>query len=87
MNTELNEFINDLNEKYKLNLINLDYIIKNPTGWMTTNKIVDHTETPDKILQRAQAQNYIQNKINEIGLDEFRKQKAEYAQQYRLKNN
>ena len=87
LNTELNEFINDLNEKYKLNLINLDYSIKNPTGWMTTNKIVDHTETPEKILQRAQAQNYIQNKINEIGLDEFRKQKAEYAQQYRLRNN
>jgi hypothetical protein len=87
LNTELNEFINDLNEKYKLNLINLDYIIKNPTGWMTTNKIVDHTETPEKILQRAQAQNYIQNKINEIGLDEFRKQKAEYAQQYRSRNN
>ena len=87
LNTELNEFINDLNEKYKLNLINLDYAIKNPTGWMTTNKIVDHTETPEKILQRAQAQNYIQNKINEIGLDEFRKQKAEYAQQYRSRNN
>jgi hypothetical protein len=54
---------------------------------MTTNKIVDHTETPEKILQRAQAQNYIQNKINKIGLDEFRKQKAEYAQQYRSRNN
>lgn len=80
---ELDDFIDQLNEKYDLGLINSDYKIIKTNGWKTTNKIIDHTDTDIKIAQRTQAKKYLENKKQELGEGEFKKQKAQYARQYR----
>ena len=86
LNVELDNFINELNEKYNVKLINSDYKIINTNGWQSTNKIVDHSDTDIKLEQRAQAIKYLEKRKLELGEEEFKKQKAQYAQQYRNKN-
>ena len=80
---ELDNFIDQLNEKYDLGLINSEYKIINTNGWKTTNKIIDHEDTDIKLAQRAQAKKYLANKKLELGEEEFKKQKAQYTRQYR----
>ncbi len=80
---ELENFIDQLNEKYDLGLIKSEYKIINTNGWKTTNKIVEHVDTDEKIAQRLRTLQNIEKKKQELGIEEFRKQKAIYAKQYR----
>ena len=82
---ELNMFIDQLNEKYDLDLIKSEYKIINTNGWKTTNKIIDHTCTDIKLKQRTRALQNIEKKKLEVGEEEFKKQKAQYAREYRVK--
>ncbi len=80
---ELNKFIDDLNSKYGLNLDPSQNKIANTNGWKTTNKIVEHSDTPEKLAQRERTQRYLEKQKESIGVDEFNKQKAQYAKTYR----
>ncbi len=80
---ELNKFIDDLNSKYGLNLDKSQLKIANTNGWKTTNKIVEHSDTPEKLAQRERTQRYLEKQKESIGVDEFNKQKAQYAKTYR----
>jgi hypothetical protein len=80
---ELENFIDQLNEKYDLGLIKSEYKIINTNGWKTTNKIIEHVDTDEKIAQRLRTLQNIEKKKQELGIEEFRKQKALYAKQYR----
>jgi len=80
---ELENFIDQLNEKYDIGLIKSEYKIINTNGWKTTNKIIEHDDTDKKIAQRLRTLQNIEKKKQEIGIEEFRKQKALYAKQYR----
>jgi hypothetical protein len=84
--TELSRFINELNEKYDLNLIQSDFLIINTNGWKTTNQIVDHEDTKEKLSQRERSRKYLENKKQELGEDEFRKQNTLKARAYRQLN-
>jgi len=81
--SELSRFINELNEKYELELNPLDYPITNTNGWTTTNQIITHTDSAEKQSQRERTQRYLVKKKQELGEDEFRKQNAEKAKAYR----
>jgi len=80
---ELDKFIDDLNNKYGLNLDKSQLKIANTNGWKTTNKIIEHSNTPEKLAQRARTQLYLEKQKESIGVDEFNKQKAQYAKNYR----
>lgn len=80
---ELENFIDQLNEKYDLGLIKSEYKIINTNGWKTTNKIVEHTDTDEKIAQRLRTLQNIEKKKQAVGIEEYNKQKALYAKQYR----
>jgi hypothetical protein len=80
---ELENFIDQLNEKYDIGLIKSEYKIINTNGWKTTNKIIEHDDTDKKIAQRLRTLQNIEKKKQEIGIEEFRKQKALYAKKYR----
>ena len=84
LNLELNHFINELNEKYNLQLVKSDFIITNTNKWQTSNKIIDHSDTEIKLKQRAQSMKYLEKKKLELGENEFHKQKAQYSKQYRF---
>lgn len=93
--SELVRFIQELNEKYDLELDPTDYPIVNTNNWSafrqslkpcfakTTNKIVDHSDSAEKQLQRERARLYLEKKKHDLGVDEFRKQNAEKAKAYR----
>jgi hypothetical protein len=81
--SELLRFIDELNEKYDLNLDPLDYQIVNTIGWKTTNQIIQQTDSAEKQSQRERTRRYLENKKKELGEDEFRKQNAEKAKVYR----
>ena len=83
LTNELDNFIDQLNKKYDLGLIKSEYKIINTTGWKTTNKLIEHTDTDEKIIQRLKALQNIEKKKDELGIKEFNKQKAQYAKQYR----
>ncbi len=80
---ELNRFIDELNEKYDFGLNKSEYQITNTNDWKTMNKIIEHTDTPDRISQRERTNKYLEKKKQELGEDEFKRQKADYAKQYR----
>jgi hypothetical protein len=82
---ELEKFIDQLNEKYNLDLDKNNYKIANTNGWKTTNKIVDHTDTDVKKAQRERTQRYLEKQKESMGVDEFNKQKALNARKYREK--
>ncbi len=83
LQTELNEFINDLNNKHGLNLDPAQNKIANTNQWKTTNKIIEHSGTPEKLAQRERTQRYLEKQKQSVGVDEFNKQKAQYAKTYR----
>jgi hypothetical protein len=85
--SELNNFIDYLNTKYNLKLIKEEYIVINPCNWITTNNIIDHKDTPNKIASRNKAHKYIEKKKLEIGEDQYKEHKRIYAKQLRNKNN
>jgi hypothetical protein len=84
--SELNRFIQELNEKYDFGLNPSEYKIINTNEWKTTNNIVIHEDTPEKIAQRERTNKYLEKQKQEIGEDNFKKLKAEYAKKYRNKN-
>lgn len=83
LDKELGSFIDQLNEKYDLGLIKVHYKIINTNGWKTTNKIIEHSDTEEKIAHREKAQKHLEKKKQELGADEFKKNRAQYAKQYR----
>ena len=83
MADELEQFIDDLNNKYRLNLDKSQLKIANTNGWKTTNKIVEHSDSPEKLAQRKRTQRYLEKQKESMGVDEFNKQKAQYAKTYR----
>mgnify|MGYP000381942140 CR=1 FL=1 len=83
LDSELIKFIDDLNNKYGLNLNKFQLKIANTNGWKTTNKIIEHFDTPEKIAQRESTQRYQEKLKQTMGVDEFNKQKAQYAKTYR----
>ncbi len=82
---ELENFIDQLNEKYDLDLDKNNYKIANTNGWKTTNKIIDHTDSDIKLAQRERTQRYLEKQKESMGVDEFNKQKAQNARKYREK--
>lgn len=80
---EIDNFIDQLNDKYDLELIKSEYKIINTNGWKTTNKIVEHVDTEEKISNREKARKHLEKKKQELGENEFKNQKALYAKQYR----
>lgn len=85
--SELNNFIDYLNTTYDLKLIKEEYIVKNLCNWITTNNIINHEDTPNKIASRNKAHKYIEKKKLEIGEDQYKKEKRIYTKQLRNKNN
>jgi hypothetical protein len=85
LQSELNDFIDKLNHNYKLGLVKSDYKIINTDGWKTTNKIVVHEDTDEKIANREKAQKHIQKKKAEIGEEEFKRQNNLKQKQFREK--
>ncbi len=85
LNSELDRFIDELNRKYNLKLDKSQCKISNPENWKTTNKIVDHIDNEHKQALRASTQRYNEKKKQTIGIDEFRKLKAQYSRDYREK--
>jgi hypothetical protein len=81
--SELSRFIDELNEKYDLELDPEDYPIINTGGWKTTNQIITHEDTAEKQSQRERTRKYLEKKKKELGEDQFRKQNAEKAKSYR----
>jgi hypothetical protein len=81
--SELSRFIDELNEKYDLDLDQSDYPIVNTRGWKTTNQIVKHEDSKEKQSQRERTHKYLEKKKKELGEDQFRKQNAERAKAYR----
>lgn len=80
---ELNNFIDYLNNEYGLELNKQEYIINNYDNWQTTNKIIIHEDSPKKEKLRENARKYINRKKQQIGEEEYKKQKAEYAKNRR----
>ena len=80
---ELENFIDQLNEKYDIGLIKSEYKIINTNGWKTTNKIIEYIDTDEKIAQRLRTLQNIEKKKQAVGIEEYNKQKALYAKQYR----
>jgi hypothetical protein len=64
---ELNIFIDYLNITYNINLVKEDYNIKNTNNWKTTNNIIDHTDTKDKLSSREQSLKSINKKREQMG--------------------
>lgn len=85
LQSELNEFVDKLNQDYGFDLVKSNYKIINTDGWKTTNKIVVHEDTDKKIANREQAQKYIQKKKAEIGEEEFKRQNNLKQKQFREK--
>ena len=83
LDKELDQFIDQLNEKYDLGLIKSHYKIINTNGWKTTNKIVEHVDTDEKIANREKAKKHLEKKKQELGETQFKKARAQYAKQYR----
>ncbi len=81
--SELLRFIDELNEKYDLDLDPSDYPIINTNDWKTTNQIIQQTDSAVKQSQRERTRRYLEKKKKELGEDEFRKQNAEKAKVYR----
>ena len=81
--SELDRFIDELNEKYQLELIKSDYPIVNTNGWETTNQIIQHSDSAEKQSQRERTRRYLEKKKQEMGEEEFRKQNADKAKSYR----
>jgi hypothetical protein len=86
LKSELDQFITQLNNKYDFGLVSNDYPIINNDNWKTTNAIVDHVDTPEKLSSRAKALKCLAKKKELVGIDVFRAQKAEYAKKYRNKH-
>jgi hypothetical protein len=86
LKSELDQFITQLNNKYDFGLVSNDYPIINNDNWKTTNAIVDHVDTPEKLSSRARSLKCLAKKKELVGIDIFRAQKAEYAKKYRNKH-
>jgi hypothetical protein len=83
--TELNNFIDYLNMKYKLELIKDQYIVNNMNNWVSSNNIIDHTDTPNKIISREKSKKYIEKKKLEMGEEKFKEMKRIYVKELRNK--
>lgn len=81
--SELSRFIDELNEKYDLELDPEDYPIINTGGWKTTNQIAFHEDSAEKQSQRERTYKCLEKKKKELGEEQFRKQNAEKAKSYR----
>jgi len=84
LQSELNIFIDYLNENYNLKLNKNEYeIIQN--NWKTSNKIIDHNNVTTKQLKnREAALKYLAKKKEKLG-DEFQNQRNLYMKEYRQK--
>jgi hypothetical protein len=80
---ELNNFVIYINQHY----INIgdasNYTIINTKNWQTLNKIVLHEDTELKQKNRNKTLKSIEKKKQEIGEEEYKKQKNEYMKNYR----
>uniref|UniRef100_A0A6C0EDP8 HNH nuclease domain-containing protein n=1 Tax=viral metagenome TaxID=1070528 RepID=A0A6C0EDP8_9ZZZZ len=81
---ELNRFITDtLNTTYKLDLNKNDYQIINNNNWKTTNNLIDHDNPSEEQLKnREKTLRSLNKKKEELGIEEFNKQRNEYMRNY-----
>ena len=81
---ELNRFITDtLNTTYKLDLNKNDYQIINENHWKTTNNLIDHDNPSEEQLRnREKTLRSLNKKKEELGIEEFNKQRNEYMINY-----
>jgi hypothetical protein len=81
---ELNRFITDtLNITYKLDLNKNDYQIINDNHWKTTNNLIDHDNpSEDQLKNREKTLRSLNKKKEELGIEEFNKQRNEYMRNY-----
>ena len=73
-----------LNSNYSLELNKDNYKIINDNNWKTSNKIIDHDNPTElQLKNRKKALKSLNKKKEELGKDEFNKQRNEYMKNYR----
>lgn len=71
LQSELNRFVDYLNETYKFaTVLTKENVTTN--GWRTTNNIICHDDTPEKLASRARANNYNMKKREEMGEEKYK---------------
>jgi len=84
IHSELDKFIDYLNSNYSLELNKDNYKIINDNNWKTSNKIIDHDNPTElQLKNRKKALKSLNKKKEELGKDEFNKQRNEYMKNYR----
>jgi starvation-inducible outer membrane lipoprotein len=84
LQSELNRFVDYLNETYKFATVLIkDSVITN--GWRTTNNIICHDNTPEKLASRARANNYNIKKREEMGEEKYKEMLRNRPFRYRAK--
>ena len=82
LQSELNRFVDYLNETYKFaTVLTKDDVTTN--GWRTTNNIICHDDTPEKIASRERANNYNMKKREELGEEKYKEMVRVKANQLR----
>lgn len=79
---ELKNFIDYLNTTYDLKLNN-DITVKNPYNWITTNDIIDHTDTINKIASRNKTNKYNEKQKEILGIEKYKENKRIYTKKLR----
>jgi hypothetical protein len=84
LQSELNRFVDYLNETYKFaTVLTKENVTTN--GWRTTNNIICHDDTPEKLASRARANNYNMKKKEELGEEKYKEMLRNRAFRYRDK--
>jgi hypothetical protein len=84
LQSELNRFVDYLNETYKFaTVLTKETVTTN--GWRTTNNIICHDDTPEKLASRARANNYNMKKKEELGEEKYKDMLRNRAFRYRDK--
>jgi hypothetical protein len=86
LQSELNRFVDYLNETYKFTTV-LTHDVVTTNGWRTTNNIICHDDTPEKLASRERANNYNMKKREELGEEKYKEMLRVRASTYRDKKD
>ena len=89
LQSELNRFVDYLNETYKFATVLIKGVpvhdIVTTNGWRTTNNIICHDDTPEKLASRERANNYNMKKREEMGEEKYKEMLRNRPFRYRDK--
>ena len=80
---EFDNFVDIINNKFTLQIPKT--IINNPQNWKTSNKIIDHEETDEKLKNREKAKKSLDKKRIEMGDEAYKAMKAQQQKESRDK--